>query len=37
MGNLKRNDTKEIIYETETDFQKEFMVAGQGRMGVRES
>ena len=28
MQNLKKNDTNELIYKTETDLENEFMVAG---------
>ena len=31
MWNLKRNDTNELTYRTETDSQNEFMVEGEGR------
>ena len=31
MRNLKRNDTNELTYRTETDSQNEFMVEGEGR------
>ena len=31
MWNLKRNDTNELIYNTETDSQDELMVASGGR------
>ena len=39
MQNLKRNDTNELIYKTETltDLENELMVTGGGRVGRRDS